>query len=250
MRRGIRIPWIVVGVALLGAMMPGGRPARADLTSLTATGTTPGTPTVPTSTGITITGGFTPVSTDPVYEYVFNVYLTSGSIDDNFSFTITGLQNLGAIPNTSAPNYPTGTRAYYVWTPSAQDPGSGDMTWYYDGSNAVRNPSPANQWATVSYGATPYTVAGNVSTYGYLGQFTVETQNLTSPSQIPTPTTLYYTMSTDGDSSDVAATGFFPLQNLAVPEPASSTIVLLIGGTAGVAGLIARARRRRAAATS
>jgi hypothetical protein len=209
MTRGFRSQWFVAGLALLGLMIAAGHEARA---------------------GITISGGFTPVTNDPVYEYIFNVYLTPGTtIDDSFYFTIQGLSGVDTGSTTGQPRLPQKGPATYSWNPSPGDPGTGDVSWYYTGTGA---------WATVSYGNTPFP-------NNYLGQFTVETLNITEQSQIPTPTIIDYSYTVGG----VTNTGTFNLQDLAVPEPASSTIVLLIGGTAAISGLVDRTKRRRSAPT-
>jgi hypothetical protein len=211
MRQSFKKPWVVTGLALLGAMIAGGPQARGDLG------------------GLTITGGFTPATSDP-FDYIFQVYSTA-PIKALDSFTIKGLVGVTSLsffqPDNQQPNN---------WTFPVIDQKSGgltqgtsDVSWGYFGPT-LNNP-PANQPV-------------------YLGQFVIETMGNQT---VPAGTIITYSYSVDGNTVNASSSfvmANLSIANLSVPEPASSTIVLLIGGTAALSGLVVRARRRRSARTT
>src|SRR5262249_6280835 len=125
------------------------------------------------------------------------------------------------------------------WVPTT---GTGSVSWQFG----------SQDWP-------PDNVVNNTNSQLFVGQFYVETQDL-SPNQVPTGTpTAYLNFSiTDPNGHPVSTTQPEPFQlsfipprfqgAAVVPERSSAAIVVLIVGTAGFSGLIARRRRRRARA--
>jgi hypothetical protein len=219
MRQRFQGGWILIGMAVLGATMAGDREARAALT------------------GITISGGFKPVTPDPVYEYVLNFYLDPGYSVYKYDFIkVTGLKGVASGDTTFAPSEYNlvSTKKGFVkdysvsWQPLTD---TGSVEWDYQGSQPYIN---------------------NTAAELFLGQFRVDTRNLTNPGGTPTDNAIVdysfnITLSQDGSAAE--GSGSFRVTDLTTPEPSSCTIVLLTGGTAALSGLIVRVRRRRRART-
>jgi hypothetical protein len=221
MTRGFRSQWFIMALALIGSMIAGGPQARGNVT-----------------TGITISGGFTPVTSDPYYDYVFDVYLNPGSsIKFGDSFTVDNLVGVTwfSVFSANQPENPLGV----IWVPSVKQspapyPYSSDVTWSFFGLSSYNNPSAATQPILI-------------------GQFDIETTvNFKNGPPVAPGTSISYSYSVDGGAqvSDPKNPPSFAITNLAAPEPSSSAIVLLIGGTAAAAGLVVRVRRRRSAPTA
>lgn len=232
----------MTGLVLLGAMIAGGREARAALT------------------GITITGGTKPVSPDPVSEYIFNVYLSAGAtIEDGDYFTVKSLTGVTTNSQATSPfelsspsrflTYSASWVAMAGYSISVEGDDlvpvavAGNITWVYTGQNSIVNNTSSSM--ALNGPGSPYT-----------GLFSVNTD----PALDVTPTigaSIPYSFNIDGGailSPDLQYPGTpaptFQLADLVTPEPASSTIVLLTGGTGALAGLIVRGRRRRLARTA
>ncbi len=215
---------MLLGIAVLGAMVVVGREARA---------------------GISLTGGFKPTTGDPTYDYSFEVYLDPGdTITTGDSFTIDALP--GVVPKTAykslklpsysltgEPDDPPGV----IWTPSISllsttkypDPYKSNITWTFYGDTPIVNPAGSGQ--KIDLGEFDVVTAVNFAT--------------NPPVTNGTPVNYAYTV-LGGNGKSSSGTGIVELFSL-VPEPSSATIVLLMGGTSGFLGLIARLRRRRPA---
>jgi hypothetical protein len=221
MSRGFGKVWIVTGIALIGAMSAGGPQARGNVT-----------------TGITISGGFTPTTSDPQYAYIFDVYLNPGSsIKFGDSFTVDNLVGVTLFSLLSADqpeDIPGVIWAPFIHQTSFKYPYSSDVTWAFLGLSPYNNPSTATEPSLI-------------------GQFEiVTTVNFKNGPPVAAGTFIDYSYSIDGGHqvSDPNNPPSFTLADLTAPEPSSSTIVLLIGGTAAASGLVARARRRRTVGTA
>jgi hypothetical protein len=209
-----------MGIAMLSAAIAGGREARA---------------------GITLTGGFKPVTNDPPYDYIFDVYLNPKSEIGNPTtiaqffhpthFTITGL--VGVTDDSLASSIgDLGDPVY--WAPSISQtsfcsPYVSSVSWSFLGTQPIINNSSTKSL--------------------FLGQFEVETTvNFTKGPPVKSGTAVNYSLTvTDSNGHTVSTTpGTVQLFSL-VPEPSSAAIVLLTAGTAGSVTLIARVRRRRKA---
>jgi hypothetical protein len=76
--------------------------------------------------------------------------------------------------------------------------------------------------------------------------FDVFTGDVQTEDNFPKPGSLAYSYTIPGGVTEQGLT----LELQALPEPSSALIVLVVGGTAGGSGLIARAWRRRSAPAS
>ena len=212
MRRRTKGAWVMVGFAALGAMMSGGGEARAAVT------------------GITIGGGFKPGTGDPPYDYIFQVYLNpDSSIVSPYGglyslthpdyFTIDGLKGVTVFSLTSQPEDPLGV----IWVPVT---GPSSVTWAYYGTSTITN---------------------NSSQELLLGTFEVQTtKNYPYGPPVTSGTSISYSFNVaDSKGNPVQGSESFMIQ--AIPEPASSTIVLLTAGTGALGGLVVVTRRRRKA---
>jgi hypothetical protein len=207
----------MTGFALLGAMIVNGRGARADLSL--------GSNAVGQTQGINLSGTFDPGIGDPPYYYNFTLDLNPGfSIQSGNSFTIEGLPGVteDSLQLTSEPG------GSGVWKPSImeeedeQDDDLFDIKWTLQSGHSYDN----------SGGSSPIVI----------GPFVVESsQSLSSP---PAVSVNYSFAVTGGQGS--SGSGSLTL-TAAIPEPSSSTIVLLTSGSAALSGLVVRARRRRSA---
>jgi PEP-CTERM motif len=196
-----------------------------------------------TARSIIITGGYTPVGTDPPYDYIFNVTLESGSIANGATITIDDL--LGVTPpntDTSSPLIlsPLGSNAIY----SAPSNELGNSAFNFGVLNnpegiVLETSNAANPLLDTSDVTYTYLGPGLTVTSGpiFLGQFAIETNvNYSSGPPYQPGDTVTYT------SSVPAGSGTIVLQNLAVPEP-SSAVLLLLG--AGALPAVMWHRRRR-----
>jgi hypothetical protein len=210
----------VTALALLGAMIAGGREARAGL-------------------GLVITGSEMPGTGDPPWTSIYTVSVNPGfSIKFGDSFTIENVPGMTLLSLLSAQqpeNFPG-----VIWVPSinqswAPYPFSSNLTWTFLGLTPYNNPSTATQPEVI-------------------GQFAMTTTVSFDHAPVPGGTSVFYSYSINGghQTSDPNNPPSFAITDLtsttlAVPEPSSSTIVLLTGGTAALSGLVVRTRRRRLA---
>ena len=216
MKRGTKGAWVMAGLAVLGAMMAGGGESRAALT------------------GITIGGGFQPGTGDPPYDYIFQVYLNPDSslvspygslysLTHPDYFTINGLTGVTLFSATSQPEDPLGM----IWVSVTSH---SSVTWAFYGTTSITNPANSGQELL-------------------LGTFEVQTTKDYPIGQPPVSpgTSISYSFNVANGAGNPThgGSGTITLANLLVPEPASSTIVLLTGGTAALGGLVVRTRRRR-----
>jgi hypothetical protein len=212
MRRGMKNVSVMAGLAVLGAMMTGGRAEAAPAKVL----------------GISTAGGVT-YNPDPQYTYFIGIYLDAGetfvtdtSIQDKMS--ITGITSSDSITSL------------YV------DPGANPLT-----PNLADAVISTAGTLTINY-TGPNVITAPASTNLLLAYFEIATPN--SPSQtgqLPGSTVDYaYTI----DGVLPPTTGSFVLQNgpLVIPEP-SSLILMMIGGTV-LPYLAIRERRRRVCRTA
>ncbi len=158
----------MTGLALLATMIVGEREARAGV-------------------GLTITGGAKPGTGDPTIDYVFSVYLNSGSsFNEPYaslssllhpdSFTIDGLVGVTRFSWTSQPLNRPQPPGGEVWVPSIKQTSSSpdvssNVTWSFYGLKTITDSSTGPL---------------------LLGTFIVQTKNY-PVGQLPTlPTTLDY----------------------------------------------------------
>jgi hypothetical protein len=228
MRRRTKGAWIMVGFAALGAMMAGGGEAQA-------------------AVGITIgSGGVKPVTGDPPYDYIFQVYLEPGSsivspFSNGFStidsFTIDGLVG---VTSTSLASTFGSFGASVFWCPSI------DQTLSYNptilGSSDISNVT----WDFL--GMQPIPITGTLTQPYLLDTFIVETtDNFPNGPPVPTGTQVNYSFTATDISTEMPFSGGGVVTLTVAPEPSSAAIVLLTGGTGALTGLIVRTRRRRKA---
>jgi hypothetical protein len=194
----------MVGLAMLGAMTPGGGgEARAG------------------TIGITISGGFTPVGGDPPYLYIFDVFLDPGfEVDQTDFFRIDGLNG---VTSGSLSHQPPPAPPGFVWVPN---PGLSNITWTFLGTTPIPNNNP---------------VGSNIEVP--LGQFEVQTTvNFPNGPPVPPGTMVPYTF-TVHHIGDGPASGSGVIVLTAIPEP-SSIILLALGAAALPAIAARRKRRR------
>jgi hypothetical protein len=242
MRPRSRGGWIVMGIAVLGAMIVGGREAGA---------------------GITIGGGELPTTKDPTYDYQLQVYLQPGnSITTGDSFTIDNLPGvvsssvysslgLPTYSTTGEPDsvtYGADSITFLNWTPSisaltsATSPYASDVTWTFSEFTVNLGNGTTTTGSIVNPASSTQAL--------YLGEFDVVTAvNFATAPPLPSGSTVDYTYTVTTSSGMSPGSGSFQI-DLLTPEPSSATIVLLAAGTAGFFGLIVRTRRRRAARAS
>jgi len=218
MRRGIKRPFMLAGLAVFGAMVVVGSDARAG--TVKPVGTT------------------TPLPGGSPFLYQFSLYLTSGTIAPGATFTVGALPS-GQVSNgligvttqsgTGEPSdtgnpfallYPT--QPYYWVVPSG-------------GIDTINSgmPSPYNNESSVTWEyLTGPTLTWN-GTDIYLGLFNVETAQSfpdNAPPATPGVTQIDYSY-TGVTGGNTPSFGGSSITISAVPEPTSS-ILLLIGGAA------------------
>jgi len=207
--------WILAGLGVLTVIAGDGRDAQAAGTK-----------------AIVITGGYKPATSDPLYDYIFQVSLepTAGpnSLFTGDSFTIGAVPRKGvSTPLTPLPGVtlssPTSVLSSYSWSPliteiNTSPPFSSVVTWTYTGASTI----------TATTGPV------------YLGQFSVETTyDFQNGPPLPAGSRIAYSFNFNGGSFDESS---FQLSSL--PEP-SSVILLLVGaGTLPLYWLRERRRRR------
>jgi hypothetical protein len=206
MRQGFKSASFLAGLAVLGAMMSGGR-AEAG----------PAKP-----TGISAAGGVT-YNPDPQFTYYIGVYLDAGdtfasntAIESNFS--IIGISSADTI-TTLYINPGVGVHEFNAGDAMISAPGT--LTTIYDGPNAITAPA---------------------TTKTLLEYFQVTTPNSSSQTGQQAGTTVDYTYYINGVEQPPSS---FVLQAgpLSIPEP-SSLVLMMIGGTV-LPYLAIRERRRR-----
>jgi hypothetical protein len=231
MRPRTKGAWVMAGLVVLGAIIAGGGEARAD-------------------TGITIgSGGVKPVTGDPPYDYIFQVYLEPGSSIlspfDPFnlklllhpnSFTIDGLVGVTSA-SLASPIGQFGSSTF--WCASI------DQTSSYDPNVPGSSDKSNVTWSFL--GTEPIPMSGTLTQPYLLGTFTVETtDNYPNGPPMSSGTQVNYSFTAaDSDGNPISGGGIVTL--MVAPEPSSAAIVLLTGGTAALGGLAVRTRRRRKA---
>ncbi len=211
MIRGIHRSRLLLGLAVVGAILVGESEARA--------------------AGIKVTMGKTQPIDDPVYEYQFDIELQAGTaLDSGGYITIYDLAGVYSGSTTSQPGTPADPGLNWGSTvqllgksptvgPSiTDDPTLYNVTWQWNGS-------------TIPASATDKS----------LGVFTILTDLNSTPT--PTPTLVNYVGSADGTTVSNSGT----ITVTTVPEPAS-VILLVIG--AGALPLYASRKRRHHPARS
>jgi hypothetical protein len=221
MRRRVQGGWLIMGIAVLGATIAGGREARAALG------------------GLTITGGINPINKDPVDQLIFYVTAQTGtSILDGDYFTISGLPTGAQICITGWTEPSQGTFPSYTvsWVPYPDAFGPGTFTWMFEGSKSI-GPLSSDTLLDPPSGNYPFSVTISLPD---------DSPNIPQAGV----TQLYYSYNLDGHTLTTESPGSFVLGDFSVvvPEPSSAAMVVLIVGTAGSSGLIARRRRRARAA--
>jgi len=207
MRRGIKSAWVMAALVMLGAMTNvGGGTARAG------------------TIGLTITGGFMPVTTDPPYIYFFDVNLDPGfEVKAQNLFTVFDLNGVNVGSLSSQPsNLPA-----VAWNPN---PELSTITWTFLGDTPIPNTNP---------------VGSNIEVP--LGHFQVQTtENFPDGPPVPFGTVVpyFFTITSLATGGDVSGSGTIILE----PEP--SSFVLLALGAAALPALAARRKRRRLARTA
>ena len=223
MRRAFRRMWVVTGLALLATMIVGEREARAALT------------------GLTITGGVKPGTGDPTIDYVFSVYLNSGS---SFNEPYTSLSSL-LHPDSFTIDGLVGV-THFSWT---SQPLNGPQPRRRSGSlrsnrRAARRPSRrTSPGRSMASRRSPTLHLHRINTAWHIHRPDQELSGgpIAHPSHNPRlhvhPRQRRYRKRRRRD--------------LPAHRPHSrarlSTIVLLIGGSAALGGLIVRRRQRRLA---
>ncbi len=179
-------------------------------------------------TGITIGGGFKPGTGDPPYDYIFKIYLDPGStFGKNDFITIDSL--VGVKPSSLSKEPENSPKVVWgaptIRLENSTAPYASDVTWTFSGTKTYANPAGSGKEL-------------------YLGTFEVQTAvnfNKKHPFPVSSGTIIDFTF---GHGKKTDGSGTITLSNLTAPEPASSTIVLLTGGTAALGGLVVRTRRR------
>jgi hypothetical protein len=178
MRRGFPGAWYMAGLALLGAMVVGGREARAG------------------STGIVIKKGGTPVVGDPFYEYQFDIVLLAGSTLENGGFIT--VYDLPEIDNHSLTNQPSlkwgSTINLLGITPLGavvnDNPNIWNITWEWNGS-PISAPSNADMdLGNFSIGPIDTPVSPDLVYVGSLDGTTESNQGTIQVNAVPEPTSI------------------------------------------------------------
>lgn len=247
---------LVTGLAVLGLTIARGHDAQS--------GAMAGT--ISISGGVISGGGGG--GSDPPYDYVFDVYLTSGSISSDSGaktseFTIDGLVGVASASFAGAHSPTTGLNS--AGSTTSQPPGSapsgspqaqenwvvpnGGIATSFIGSATTPNGTNFQSSLTWEYLLGPTITYTNSPVL--LGVFTVETAwvNYAANSPpVPIGSTLNYSYIIDGTPGKSGDPGSPPIVVQSLPEP-SSVILMLAGGTIlPIASLYRRrARIRRSA---
>ena len=176
MRRGIKTAWVVAGLAVLGAMIAGGREARAK--------------------GIVISTGVTQPVGDPFYEYVFDVQLLAGSTLDNGGFiTVYDLPEIDQNSLTQQPSSKWGSSLQKVGvTPSGASPVDSsslwNVTWEWNGA-ALTAPTNSNlDLGLFKVGPTAQPETPTLTYVGSLDGTTASNQGTITVSAVPEPSSV------------------------------------------------------------
>jgi hypothetical protein len=222
MMRRIVEAWTAAGLAVVGAMLAGGREAWA--AGLAST--------------ITISGGIVQGPGDPQYTYQLSASLVNGSMSYSGSGPATSLFTVDDLVGVTPQGFPLGSDSgslttqqnfppAVIWHPdisltSSAAPFAADVSWSFLGNSALS-----------TSGVLP------------LGEFTVQTSQMFPAGQPPIPvgSTIQYTYTIiDSSGAPTSGSGTFILQQGAVPEP--SSMILLLAGASGMPFVILREQRR------
>ncbi len=196
---------------------------------------------------------------DPPYDYVFDVYLTSGSISPTATnslsnFTIDGLVGVASYSFAQA-NPATGMNSQGSTTSQPPTSQPANLTWVVpSGGIATSFISPSTgpptgtnfeSSVTWNYLAGPTTITWS-GTNILLGVFTIETawgSYAANTPPVKIGSTLNYSYNIDGVTGKSGNTGSPPIVVQSLPEP-SSVVLMLAGGA--ILPLTSLYRRRRA----
>jgi len=210
--------WLIMGMAMLGAAIAGGREARAALT------------------GITITGGFQPESSDPPYDYIFRVYLNPGATIHKGDLIQIGTATSGYIDDL------VGVNKHSLHSEIGEVKGA---KWELKKIKVVEKGFPYASDVTWEYSGK--TLTNGTGIEELIGILEIETVVNFDDSTEQRTFSHYVTAGTPIDYEvNKVSGGRILLQDLVVPEPSSSRIVLVAVATAGIAVLVGGRRGGRA----
>ncbi len=218
MRPRVQGGWLIMGMAVLGAAIAGGGEARAALA------------------GITITGGFQPGSGDPPYDYIFRVYLNPGATIHKDDLIRIGTATSGYIDDL------VGVNKHSLHSEIGEVKGA---RWELEKIKVVEKAFPYASDVTWEYSGRDLTNGTGIKEL--IGILEIETVVDFDNSTAQRTFSHYVKSGTPIDYEvNKVAGGRILLQDLVVPEPSSSRIVLVAVAAAGIAVLVGGRRGRRA----